>query len=220
MVLDLLHQTRRDVVLRDAHVHQLSAVVIREYTSEHRLAHLRGIPMEVEGEDGLADEVFDHTLTSGCLLRDALAYRQSPHGSGLTSYSGRLCTHCLGGVHAHRAHTLEPDGLSQWLEPEWLSARSLSPALALSYSLRQNLDTPRWAGARADAVSDMHSRATRRKRTHCTICSFVCTSHQRRQRGMVPRSAHSEIVPHPAGTSEQGHWILSLDSQSSSCSSL
>ena len=42
---------------------------------------------------------------------------------------------------------------------------SLSPALALSYSLRQNLDTPRWAGARADAVSDMHSRANRRKRT-------------------------------------------------------
>ena len=52
MVLDhLLHQTRRDV-LRDAHVHQLSAVVIRADTSEHRLDYLRGMPMEVEGEDG------------------------------------------------------------------------------------------------------------------------------------------------------------------------
>ena len=89
--------------------------------------------MEVGGEDGLADEVFDHSLTSGCLLRDALAYRQSPHESSLTSYSRRLCTHCLGGVHAHKAHTLEPDGLSQWLEPEWLRARSLS--LPLSFSL-------------------------------------------------------------------------------------
>ena len=53
----ILHQTWRDVVLRDAHVHHLSAVVIRADTSEHRLAHLRGIPMEVEGEDGLADDV-------------------------------------------------------------------------------------------------------------------------------------------------------------------
>ena len=83
---------------------------------------------------------FDHPLTS-----------QSRHGSSLTSYSGRLCTHCLGGVHAHRAHTLEPDGLNQWLEPKWLRG---SPSLSLSRFRSLLLSETKMGRFRADVVSD------------------------------------------------------------------